>query len=44
MSISLVVSFHPIFVTKVDRAYSLECIYRMGEDKKIVTAQSIDVR
>jgi len=30
-SFTLVVSFHPIFVTKVDRAYRLRCFYMEAE-------------
>jgi hypothetical protein len=37
----MVVSFHPIFITKVDRAFNVQCFY--GEVTQSVTT-GLDVR
>jgi len=36
VSVDVVVSFHPRFVTKVDRAYTIQCFY-MEADKTVST-------
>lgn len=40
-SVIVIISFHKIFVTKVDKAYKVQCFY-MEADKTV--AQSIEVR
>ena len=37
----IIVSFHPLFITKVDRAFAIKCMYR--EHTQTVLA-AVDVR
>lgn len=41
MMITLVVSFHDVFVTKVDRAFRLNCLYRSAP---IMVTSGLDIR
>lgn len=41
MMITLVVSFHNMFVTKVDRAYSVNCLYKSAP---IMVTSGLDIR
>ncbi len=39
--ITVVISFHPLFVTKVDRAYNIRCFFM---EKVEAVSQQLDVR